>query len=117
MFAPPDGRRIDWSGEYREVTPPERLVFTVTDQIGDDAFELVAVVLIDLGDGRTEMHFAQRGSMSPRNMNAQPTAGAHSSTAYTNASPPPERGTDALNTWHPWIAGKLASCPATAFAT
>ena len=65
MFAPPNRRRIDWRGEYREVEPPERLVFTVTDQPGDDAFELVSVVLTDLGDGRTEMLFEQRGSMSP----------------------------------------------------
>jgi uncharacterized protein YndB with AHSA1/START domain len=40
-------------------------VFTVTDQPGDDAFELVTVELTDLGDGRTEMLFEQRGSMSP----------------------------------------------------
>ena len=65
MFAPPNRRRIDWRGEYREVQRPERLVFTVTDQPGDDAFELVTVVLTDLGDGRTEMLFEQRGSMSP----------------------------------------------------
>ncbi|MBV9417837.1 MAG: SRPBCC domain-containing protein [Solirubrobacterales bacterium] len=65
MFAPPHRRRIDWSGEYREVNPPERLVFTVTDHPRDDAFELVTVVLTDLGDGRTEMLFEQRGSMSP----------------------------------------------------
>jgi uncharacterized protein YndB with AHSA1/START domain len=65
MFAPPNRRRIDWRGEYREVEPPERLVFTVTDQPGDDAFELVSVVLKDLGDGRTEMLFEQRGSMTP----------------------------------------------------
>ena len=44
---------------------PERLVFTVTDQPGDEAYELVTVVLTDLGDGRTEMHFEQRGGMSP----------------------------------------------------
>jgi uncharacterized protein YndB with AHSA1/START domain len=65
MFAPPDRRRIDWKGEYREVEAPERLVFTVSDQPGDDVFELVTVVLTDLGDGRTEMRFEQRGSMSP----------------------------------------------------
>lgn len=64
MFAPPDRRRIDWKGEYLEVTPPERLVFTLSDQPGDDAFELVTVVLTDLGQGRTEMLFEQRGSMS-----------------------------------------------------
>jgi uncharacterized protein YndB with AHSA1/START domain len=54
MFAGP-GRQIQWKGEYREVVPPERLVFTVSDQPGEDAYELVIVVLTDLGDGRTEM--------------------------------------------------------------
>ena len=57
---------IHWNGEYREVEEPERLVFTVTDQPGEQAFELVSVVLTDLGDGRTEMHFEQRGGgLSP----------------------------------------------------
>ena len=65
MFAPPDRRRIDWRGEYLEVLAPERLVFTVSDQPRDDAFELVTVVLTRLGDDRTEMLFEQRGSMSP----------------------------------------------------
>ena len=60
MFAGPERRQIDWKGEYREVVEPERLVFTVTDQPGD-ARELVIVVLTDLGDGRTEMFFEQRG--------------------------------------------------------
>ena len=32
---------------------------------GEDAYELVTVVLTDLGDGRTEMLFQQRGRMSP----------------------------------------------------
>lgn len=65
MFAPPNRRRIDWEGEYLEVNAPQRLVFTVSDQPDDDAFELVIVELTDLGDGRTEMLFEQRGSMSP----------------------------------------------------
>lgn len=65
MFCGPDRREIRWNGEYREVTAPERLVFTITDQPGSDRCELVAVVLTDLGDGRTEMHFAQRGHQSP----------------------------------------------------
>ena len=59
-------REIHWKGEYREVVEPERLVFTVSDQPGDEAFELVTVVLTDLGDGRTEMHFEQRGHMTPK---------------------------------------------------
>jgi uncharacterized protein YndB with AHSA1/START domain len=61
MFAEPGRREIQWKGEYREVAPPERLVFTVTDQPGEDVHELVIVVLTDLGDGRTEMHLQQRG--------------------------------------------------------
>jgi uncharacterized protein YndB with AHSA1/START domain len=65
MFAPPNRRRIDWEGEYLEVKAPERLVFKVSDHPGNDTFELVTVELTDLGDGRTEMFFEQRGSMSP----------------------------------------------------
>ncbi|MCD6014356.1 MAG: hypothetical protein K0R88_440 [Solirubrobacterales bacterium] len=64
MFAGPGRHEIQWKGEYREVVPPERLVFTVSDQPGEDAYELVIVVLTDLGDGRTEMLFQQRGRMS-----------------------------------------------------
>jgi uncharacterized protein YndB with AHSA1/START domain len=61
MFADPGRREIQWKGEYREVVEPERLVFTLSDQPGEDAYELIIVVLIDLGDGRTEMFFEQRG--------------------------------------------------------
>jgi uncharacterized protein YndB with AHSA1/START domain len=65
MFATPGRREIQWKGEYREVVEPERLVFTVSDQPGDGAYELVIVVLTDLGDGRTEMLFRQRGQLAP----------------------------------------------------
>jgi uncharacterized protein YndB with AHSA1/START domain len=61
MYAEPGRREIHWHGEYREVAEPERLEFTVTDQPGQVAYELVTVELTDLGDGRTEMHFQQRG--------------------------------------------------------
>jgi uncharacterized protein YndB with AHSA1/START domain len=60
----PDGREIRWRGEYQEVDEPERLAFTITDQPGDD-FDLVTFVLTDLGDGRTEMRFEQRGRITP----------------------------------------------------
>jgi uncharacterized protein YndB with AHSA1/START domain len=60
-----DGRAIQWKGEYREVLEPERLVFTLSDQPGEEAYELITVVLTDLADGRTEMHFQQRGSLPP----------------------------------------------------
>jgi uncharacterized protein YndB with AHSA1/START domain len=65
MFASPGRREIRWKGEYREVVEPERLVFTLSDRPGDDAYELITVVLTDLGDGRTAMLFQQRGRMSP----------------------------------------------------
>ena len=65
MFAGPERRRIDWKGEYREVVEPERLAFTVSDQPGDGPWELVTVALVDLGDGRTEMRFEQRGHQRP----------------------------------------------------
>ena len=65
MFAGPDRREIRWVGEYREVVPPERLVLTLRDRPEEDAFELVAVELRDLGDGRTEMVVEQHGNMRP----------------------------------------------------
>jgi uncharacterized protein YndB with AHSA1/START domain len=60
-----EGREIHWDGEYLEVDPPERLVFTVSDRPGADLYELCTVLLRDLGAGRTEMRFSQTGSMSP----------------------------------------------------
>ena len=65
MFADPGRREIHWKGEYREVVEPERLVFTISDQPGEEFYELVTVVLTDLGGGRTEMLFQQRGRMTP----------------------------------------------------
>jgi uncharacterized protein YndB with AHSA1/START domain len=63
MFSGP-GQEIHWKGEYREVVEPERLVLTFCDQPDDDVYELITVVLTDLGDGRTEMLLEQRGQMS-----------------------------------------------------
>src|SRR2546429_8408465 len=70
MLADPGRREIRWKGEYREVEEPERLVFTISDQPGDDAYELCTVVLTDLGDGRTEMLFEQRGHLRPEQYEA-----------------------------------------------
>jgi uncharacterized protein YndB with AHSA1/START domain len=61
MFCGPGRHEIRWAGEYQEVTAPGRLAFTITDQPDGDRYELVTVVLTDLADGRTEMHFQQRG--------------------------------------------------------
>jgi uncharacterized protein YndB with AHSA1/START domain len=65
MFCDAGRREIHWKGEYREVVEPERLVFTLSDQPGEDAYELISVVLTDLDDGGTEMHFEQRGLLPP----------------------------------------------------
>jgi uncharacterized protein YndB with AHSA1/START domain len=70
MFAGPGRREIRWKGEYSEVAEPERLVFTISDKPGEDEWEVVTVVLTDLGDGRTEMHFEQRGHMRPEQYDA-----------------------------------------------
>ena len=53
------GRDIHWDGEFVEVKEPERFVFTVTDRPDEEVRDTCTVVLTDLGDGRTEMHFTQ----------------------------------------------------------
>jgi uncharacterized protein YndB with AHSA1/START domain len=62
IFGP---REIHWDGEYIEVAEPERLVFTVSDQPGEDVYDLCTVELTDLGDERTEMLFQQSGGNMP----------------------------------------------------
>jgi uncharacterized protein YndB with AHSA1/START domain len=64
MFAGPDRHVIRWKGEYLEVVAPERLVLTFSDR-SDEVYEVVTVVLNDLGSGRTEMLFEQRGHLRP----------------------------------------------------
>ena len=65
MFAGPERRKMQWEGEYVEVVEPERLVFTVTDEPGNEERDLVTVELTDLGDGRTEMQMTQTGGHMP----------------------------------------------------
>jgi len=59
MFAGPEKIEIFWKGVYLEVMPPERLVFTLTDQPGDEA-DLITVMLTEQA-GKTEMVFHQGG--------------------------------------------------------
>jgi uncharacterized protein YndB with AHSA1/START domain len=70
MYAPPNRRQIDWWGEYVDVDPPQRLSFTIADEPAVDSPDLIVVLLTDLGDGRTEMHFEQRGFMGPQQYEA-----------------------------------------------
>ncbi|ACY19630.1 Activator of Hsp90 ATPase 1 family protein [Gordonia bronchialis DSM 43247] len=54
----PDGREYPTSGVYREVTPPERLVFTWgSPGDADDEAPLITVTLRELDGHRTEMLF------------------------------------------------------------
>jgi uncharacterized protein YndB with AHSA1/START domain len=70
MFYGPNRVESNWHGRYQEVVPPERLVLTMTDDPGGDRYALITVVLTDLGDGRTEMHFEQRDDKTPEQQKA-----------------------------------------------
>jgi uncharacterized protein YndB with AHSA1/START domain len=70
MFHERGRGEIQWHGRFLEVVEPERLVLTFCDQPDEDAYELVTVVLTDLGNGQTEMRFEQRGRMSPEQYKA-----------------------------------------------
>jgi uncharacterized protein YndB with AHSA1/START domain len=70
MFAGPARQPMYWRGEFLEVDEPERLVLTISDQPESDLWEIVTVALVDLGDGRTEMQFEQRGQLSPEQYKA-----------------------------------------------
>ena len=62
MFAGPERRKIRWTGKYLEVSEPKLLALTFSDDGAPD--ELVIVVLVDIGEGHTEMLLRQRGAMS-----------------------------------------------------
>jgi uncharacterized protein YndB with AHSA1/START domain len=64
MLYGPERHAIQWKGEYLEVIAPERLVLTFSDR-SDEIYELVTVVLNELGPARTEMLFEQRGHLPP----------------------------------------------------
>jgi uncharacterized protein YndB with AHSA1/START domain len=70
MFHEPGRGEIQWHGRFLEVVEPERLVLTMCDGPDEDAYELVTVVLTDLGNGQTEMRLEQRGRMSPEHYEA-----------------------------------------------
>jgi uncharacterized protein YndB with AHSA1/START domain len=61
----PEDHVIRWDGEYIEVAEPGRLAFTISDQPGEDVYDLCTVVLADLGGKRTEMRFTQAGGHMP----------------------------------------------------
>ena len=58
QMALPNGNTMDWTGEFIEVVPHERLVFTITDRPAETARAKIVVELTPLADG-TRMHFTQ----------------------------------------------------------
>ncbi|AVT31179.1 MULTISPECIES: SRPBCC domain-containing protein [unclassified Plantactinospora] len=74
-FRSPEGATHREYGEFREVVPPERLVFTLiqSDDAGNTGAETVVTVLLADHDGKTEMTFEQTGfeSVAVRDGNAE----------------------------------------------
>jgi uncharacterized protein YndB with AHSA1/START domain len=69
MYHGPDRIEIPFAGTFLEVVEPERVVLTLTlEDAGDPRSENVEVLtadLRDIGDGRTELTFTQRGGNLP----------------------------------------------------
>lgn len=67
MLHGPERIEIPFSGKFREVVEPERVVMTLADpeDPDDQNAEVLTAELRDLGGGRTEMTFTQRGGNLP----------------------------------------------------
>ena len=67
MLHGPEQVEIPFSGEFREVDEPSRVVLTLVDPADPDSglVEVLSAEFKDLGDGRTEMTFTQRGGNLP----------------------------------------------------
>jgi uncharacterized protein YndB with AHSA1/START domain len=63
MIHGPQRVEIPFEGEFREVVEPERVVLTLSDrpQTDPSKYEVLTAVFKDIGGGRTEMTFRQRG--------------------------------------------------------
>lgn len=71
----PEGGELLFSGEFREINEPERLVMTLTDRTGPGV-QVVTVVFTER-DHQTEMVFRQVGPL-PKEIVAQTTEGWNS---------------------------------------
>jgi uncharacterized protein YndB with AHSA1/START domain len=67
MIHGPERVEIPFAGEFREVVEPERVVMTLSDPDDPDSgnVEVLSAELEDLGEGRTQMTFTQRGGNLP----------------------------------------------------
>jgi len=67
MLHGPDQIEIPFAGTFLEVVEPERVSMTIVDPSDPDSgrAEVLTAEFKDLGDGRTEMTFTQRGGNLP----------------------------------------------------
>jgi uncharacterized protein YndB with AHSA1/START domain len=67
MIYGPDEVELPFAGTFLEVVEPERVSMSLVDPSDPDheAFEVLTADFRDLGDGRTEMTFTQRGGNLP----------------------------------------------------
>lgn len=65
MIHGPERIEIPFAGEFREVVEPELVELTLVDPGDPDSgmIEVLRAEFRDLGDGRTEMTFTQRGNL------------------------------------------------------
>lgn len=70
----PDGGTINWEGQYTEVTPPERLGLTITDQPGTDPGAPITVTFAE-ADGGTQMTLVQDAPDFTEDQREQTAAG------------------------------------------
>jgi uncharacterized protein YndB with AHSA1/START domain len=65
MIYGPDKVELPFFGRFVEVVEPERVSLTLEDPEGSGFEEVLTAVFKDLGNGRTEMTFTQRGGNLP----------------------------------------------------
>lgn len=72
LRSPTTGQDLWQGGVYREIVPPERLVFTLkwdeSHEDGPPVDTLVTVVLAETEDGRTRMDFTHEGLKSEQSL-------------------------------------------------
>ncbi len=71
VMVSPEGRELPLRGVYREIVPPERLVFTHAwdDETGKPGPETMVTVVLTERGGKTEMNFRQTGFDSVESRN------------------------------------------------
>ena len=87
----PEDHEIHWDGEYIEVERAREALFTVSDQPGEDVYDLCTVELTDLdGDAHRDAASAQSGGHMPAEAYRarRSRAGPASSSGSPSGSPP-----------------------------